>query len=283
MIIRNPVAVGKFYPRGSGDIETMMDKFLRRAKIERKGIEGAVVPHAGYMYCGDTQAHVYKSLLGEVENFVIIGPKHNDVGKEQAIMKSGVWKTPLGSCRINTELAKSILENSQFLEDDYHAHNQEHSIEVQIPWLQHKLNSPKIVPISMEGKSQKKAKDIGQAIKAARKEVEEDFIVLASSDFTHFGKSYGYTPVSGGPSVVLNYVEKVDKEAANGIENLSAETFLDTVKKYNANICGAGPIAAMIYALKDRAKKGNLLDHSTSYEISKDKNSVVGYCGITID
>ncbi|MFP4045514.1 MAG: AmmeMemoRadiSam system protein B [Candidatus Aenigmatarchaeota archaeon] len=283
MIIRNPIAVGQFYPRNSGDIESMLDKFLRRAKIDKKGIIGGVVPHAGYMYCGETQAHVYKSLLGETKTFVILGPNHSNTGANEAIMTSGMWKTPLGSCQIDSDLANTILENSDHLKSDYNAHNQEHSIEVQLPWLQHKLGSVNIVPIAMRGKSQKKAQDIGEAIEAATQETAKKFIVLASSDFTHFGRSYGYTPVSGGPSAILDYVEKVDREAGEAIENLSPESFLDTVEKYNATICGTGPIAAMLYALKDKAKGGRILHHSTSYDVSKDKNSIVGYSGITIE
>lgn len=282
MIIRNSIAAGQFYPRSSSDIESMMDKFFRRADVEGKTMIGGVAPHAGYMYCGETQAYVYKSLSEKFTTFVIIGPNHTGRGSEGAVMTSGIWKTPLGACRIDTDLAEAIVRNSDFLESDYNAHNQEHSIEVQLPWLQYKYSSVRFVPISMSGRSLKDAKDIGDAIKVAGDETEENFAVIASSDFTHYGMSYGYTPVTGGVSKILNYIEKVDREAASAVENLSPETFMDIVDRYNATICGAGPIAALLYYMQDKAKGGKLLDYSTSYDISKNKNSIVGYCGLGI-
>lgn len=283
MIIRNSIAAGQFYPRSSSDIDSMIDKFMRRAEVQERDLLGGVVPHAGYIYCGQTQAHVYASMMEGLSTFVILGPLHSAMSTSEAIMTSGMWKTPMGNCRIDSELANSVLDNSDFLEDDYNAHNQEHSIEVQLPWLQHKFGSVNIVPIGMADHTLEKARDIGNAIRAAREEVDEKFMVLASSDFTHFGTSYGYTPVSGGTGKILDYVEKVDREAAEGIENLSPETFMDVIEKYGTTICGAGPIASMLYSLQDRAEGGELLDYSTSYEVSNDQNAIVGYCGIIVE
>lgn len=283
MIIRNSIAKGQFYPRSSSDIESMLDKFMRRAEVQERDIIGGVVPHAGYMYCGGTQAHVYSSLLEDLSTFVVLGPLHSSMGTSEAIMTSGMWKTPMGNCRIDSELANSILNNSEKLEDDYNAHNQEHSIEVQLPWLQHKYGTVNFVPIGMADHSLEKARDIGNAIRAARDEVQEKFVVLASSDFTHYGTSYGYKPVTGGIGKILDYIEKVDMEAAGAIENLSPETLMDVIEKYNTTICGSGPIASLLYYAQDRAEGGELLDYSTSYEVSNNENSIVGYCGITVE
>lgn len=283
MIIRNSIAAGQFYPRSSGDIQSMLDKFTRRAGVDERDLVGGVVPHAGYIYCGKTQAHVYKSLLEDLGTFVILGPNHSGMGASEAIMTSGIWKTPLGNCRIDSDLAHAILENSDYLEEDYNAHNQEHSIEVQLPWLQHKYNRVNFVPIGMGDHTLEKARDIGSAIKQAREQVKERFVVLASSDFTHFGASYGYTPVSGGVGKVLDYVEKVDLEAADAVEKLSPETFLDIIHKYDTTICGAGPIASLLYYSQEMAERGELLDYSTSYEVSNNPNAIVGYCGIVIE
>lgn len=283
MIIRNSIAAGQFYPRTSGDIKSMLDRFSRRAEVSERDLLGAVAPHAGYMYCGETQAHVYESLMEDLSTFVIVGPNHSGRGAPEALMTSGTWQTPLGNSRIDSELAGAILENSEFLEDDYNAHNQEHSIEVQLPWLQHKYGSINFVPISMSDQSLEKARDIGRAIKEAGEEVAEKFVVIASSDFTHFGASYGYTPVSGGPGKILNYIEDVDREAAGSVENLAPESFMDVVERYGLTICGRGAVAAMLYAVDDRAQEGELLHYSTSHEVSKDPNAVVGYCAIVIE
>lgn len=261
----------------------MLDRFSRRADVEKKDVLGAVAPHAGYMYCGETQAHVYESLLGDTSTFVILGPNHTGTRPSEAIMTSGMWKTPLGGARIDTDLAESILENSDHLEDDYSAHNQEHSIEVQLPWLQRKFDGFNFVPISMSNHSLERGRDIGKALQKAREETNTKFVVISSSDFTHFGTSYGHRPVTGGIGKKLDYIEKVDKEAASAIEKLSPETFVDTVEKYDATICGVGPITALLYYLEGRAKGGQLLDYSTSYEVSKNEDSIVGYCGIVLE
>ncbi len=280
MIIRNAIAAGSFYPRSSSDLRTTIEKFMRRVgEVQKRNVIGMVAPHAGYIYCGKTQASVYKSLLQNT-TFVIIGPNHMGLGAKASIMCEGVWKTPMGICRIDSELAGKIIEKSGFLEEDLHAHTQEHSIEVQLPWLQHVFNSVSFVPICLSSSGPEVYKDIGRAISDS---VIGNTVVIASSDFTHFGESYGYAPVSGGPGNVLGFVEKVDMEAARAVAELAPERFLEIVKKYSATICGRAAIATMLYAVKDKAEKGTVLDYSTSYEVSKDIHALVGYCGIVLE
>lgn len=280
MIIRNSIAAGAFYPRGSSDLRTTMDKFMKRiGEVDKRNVVGAVAPHAGYIYCGKPQAFVYKSIP-ENTTFVIIGPNHMGLGAQASVMCEGVWKTPLGICRIDSELARSILEKSSKLEEDLHAHTQEHSIEVQLPWLQYMFSSVSFVPICIGSSSPEVYKDIGFAI---RDSIKGNQVVIASSDFTHFGESYGYTPVSGGPSNILRYMEGVDLEAAKAVTDLAPERFLEIVRKYRATICGRAAIATMLYAVKDRATRGTVLDYCTSYELSRDINSLVGYCGIVLE
>ena len=282
MIIRNASAVGQFYPRSSGDIESMLNKFMRRAEVKKKEVSGIVSPHAGYIYCGETQAHVYKSILQDNPTFVIVGPDHRKSGND-AIMTAGIWKTPLGNCRIDSNLAESIFKNSNYLKDDYTAFSQEHSIEVQLPWLQYKFNKVNIVPISISNQDLETSEDIGNAIKRAAVESDEQIIVIASSDFTHFGTSYGYKPVSGGVSRTLDFIQSIDKEAADNITKLRPEAFIDTVEKYDATICGIGAINTMLFSVMENAKKGELLHYSTSYDVSNSLESIVGYCGIIIE
>ena len=280
LIIRNPVALGAFYPRSSSELRTTIDKFMKTAgEVEKRNVLGMVSPHAGYVYCGKTQAHAYKSLL-ENTTFVIIGPNHMGLGANASIMCEGIWKTPLGICRIDSELARKILEKSKFLEEDLHAHAQEHSIEVQLPWLQYMFTPVNFVPICLGHTSLEAYKDIGLAI---RDSVIGNTVVIASSDFTHFGESYGYTPVSGGPGNVLGFMEKVDLEAAKAVADIAPERFLEIIEKYRATICGRAAIATMLYAVKDRATKGTILDYSTSYELSRNIHALVGYCGIVIE
>jgi len=280
LIVRNPIAAGSFYPANSSDLRTTIERFVRRVgEVEKRNVLGAVSPHAGYIYCGKTQAFVYKSLLQNT-TFIIIGPNHMGLGARASIMCEGVWKTPLGTCRIETELAKKILDKSSFLQEDLHAHTQEHSIEVQLPWLQYFFSSVNFVPITISSSKPEVYKDIGSAIKES---VIGNPVVIASSDFTHFGESYGYAPVSGGISKISGFMEKVDLEAARAVAEIAPERLLEIVDKYDATICGSPAVATMLYAIKDRAKKGIVLDYSTSYEVSRDTHAIVGYCGIVLE
>lgn len=280
MIVRNSSAAGSFYPRGSSDLRTTIDRFMRLASgVDKRNVVGMVSPHAGYIYCGRTQARVYRSLLQNA-TFVIIGPNHMGLGAPASIMCNGVWKTPLGICRIDSELAEEILGRSKFLQEDLHAHSQEHSIEVQLPWLQYMFPSVNFVPICLGRMDLKAYRDIGLAIGSSLK---GSMVVIASSDFTHFGESYGYTPVSGGAGKILGYMEMIDREAAKAVADRAPERFLEIVKKYRATICGSAAIATMLYAVRDRAGRGTIVDYSTSYDVSHEINALVGYCGIVLD
>jgi hypothetical protein len=112
---------------------------------------------------------------------------------------------------------------------------------------------------------------------------EKNVIVIASSDFTHYGVSYGYAPVTGPADKVLEYVKRIDHEAARAIVALDPTGFLQVVGKYQATIWGATSIATMLHAIKNRAKPGSLLHYSTSYEVSKEPWAMVGYCGIVFE
>jgi hypothetical protein len=252
---------------------------MRRARVEKAELVGAVSPHAGYIYCGLTQAHVYRSIIGR-PTVVIIGPNHTGLGAPVSIMTAGEWKTPLGACVIDSELARAIMDNAKITED-FHAHSQEHSIEVQLPWLQHVIGQVRFVPISITTGDFETYARIGRGIADAIG--EKNVIIIASSDFTHYGASYGYTPVTGSPTKVLGYIRDVDHEAAKRIVELEVEKFLQVIERHHTTICGAPAIATMLLAIKDRSKQGSLLHYSTSYEVSKDPWAIVGYCGIVFE
>jgi len=283
VIIRNPAVAGVFYPRNADELSGMIDRFLRGASgvDERKAL-GLVVPHAGYIYCGETQAHSYRALMRDEYIFIILGPNHREYGPKIAVMKEGVWKTPLGIMRIDSEMAESILRNSE-AEESITAHTEEHSIEVQLPWMLKRFPGSSFVPILLHSLSEKEVREFGMSLKEAMESIGKSAIIIASSDFTHFGEVYGYTPVEGGISRRLNFIKEIDREAAEAIAKLAPERFLDTVLEKRATICGYLGIASMLYALKGRARKGEILHYSTSYEVSKDPHAIVGYCGIVIE
>jgi len=232
------------------------------------------------MYSGSVAAYAYKELAndGIFDTAVILGPNHTGYGSAVSLWAGGAWRTPFGEARINEELAHSLLGG--VIEEDETAHLYEHSIEVQLPWLQYRFNSVNFVPITIGHSNIEMYKDIGSEIKDS---IIGNKVVIASSDFTHYGESYGYAPVSGGASKVLSYVEGIDLEAAKAVVDRAPERFLEIVKKYRATIYGRAAIATMLYAVKDRAMQGTILDYSTSYDVSRDTNSLVGYCGIVLE
>lgn len=285
MITRSPIAAGQFYPRDKQDLENTINKFMRRVRVEERKIKGCVSPHAGYLYSGVTQAHIYKTISNENPVFLIIGPNHLGSGSPLSIMSSGIWKTSLGEARIESELGRRIKENTGILDEDLQSHSQEHSIEVQLPWLQYKFDNFSFIPILITTKmfDSKDLKELGKKIGEVCENYDREVIFIASSDFTHFGASYGYQPVSGSPQKKLDFIEEVDKEAASAIENLDPKGFEAIVNKYSSTICGRDAISLTLYILEDKAKKGELLHYSTSYEVSGDPYAIVGYCGIIIE
>ncbi|MFB6076451.1 MAG: AmmeMemoRadiSam system protein B [Candidatus Aenigmatarchaeota archaeon] len=284
MITRSSIFAGQFYPRNENSLRNTIEKFGGGINSEKKDIVGCVVPHAGYIYSGSVQTKVFKSIGNDDPIFVILGPNHGGLGPIASIMTSGEWKTPLGNASINTTLAEKVLNGSKILEKDMTAHDQEHSIEVQLPWLQYFFENVDFVPICLNTGMMDSTgfEDIGKSIKESTEGIERDVVVIASSDFTHYGERYGYTPVDGPVEKRLNFIEKVDREVAGKIVNLDSEGFLEIINKYRATICGYGPIATMLHSLRGVAGMGEIEEYTTSYEVSGDVSSIVGYCGITI-
>lgn len=271
MIVRPPVVAGTFYPLEKERLNKLLEKCFEGIKQEQKNIISAIVPHAGYIYSGRTAAYAYSQM--KKSNFIILGPNHNVFGPNFGIMKQGLWATPFGRVEIDQKMSEKLLKNCNLLEYDILSHEQEHSIEVQLPFLQYKFgNDFKFIPISVmnEHPNQdflEKCEIIGNAI---AKSMNKNWIVIASSDFSHY--------------VSKKYAEMVDKDAIDSILKLDEKEFFEKVRKNNISICGFGPIViAIIIAKKLGAKKAELLKYSTSGDITRDEKSVVGYGSIVIE
>jgi AmmeMemoRadiSam system protein B len=277
MEVRNPVVAGQFYEADKKLLEEEIKKcFLSKLgpgkmssiKKGKREVLGLVAPHAGYFYSGPVAAHAYHSLSadGQPETFIIVGPNHTGIGSALAIMKSGKWLTPLGSAEIDTEAAKKILKESSLLKEDPYAHSCEHSIEVQLPFLQFIYKKIKFVPICMLDQSYEACEDLADAIASAKL---KDVVVIASSDFSH------YVPYETAYSN--------DAKALEAIEKLDAKKFYETVTNLNLSVCGYGPITTMLlFAKKVGAKKCRILKYATSGDILGDKSAVVGYCSAEV-
>jgi len=233
---------------------------------------GYVVPHAGYVYSGPVAAHAYLNIASEgmPETVIILAPNHTGYGSAVAVYPEGVWITPLGEIKVDEELAEEVVNNSVFAKLDAGAHEYEHSIEVQLPFLQYLFGDGiRIVPISMMYQTPEAAKDMADAISAALESVKRDVIVIASSDMTH------YEP--------HELAVKKDKLALEAILELNAEKLYRVIMNNDISMCGYGPVMTLInYARHVGAKGAELLKYATSGDVSGEKSWVVGYAAVRV-
>jgi len=275
MKVRKPIVAGTFYagtPEGLKEqIEWCYKHELGPGAVPQVNDEGPrevvalVVPHAGYIYSGPVAAHAYRELAadGVFDTAVILGPNHTGYGSPVSLWPEGVWKTPLGELEIDENLAHSLLGG--MIEADETAHIYEHSVEVQLPWLQYLYGKGKIVPIAMLAQDIETARQVGKAISRCG----DNIIIIASTDFTH------YEPHS--------VAAEKDKSMIEAIINLDEAELYRRRESLNCTMCGYGPVASAIVAAKEMgAKKASLLKYATSGDMTGDFSRVVGYGSIVI-
>lgn len=289
--IRKPAVAGQFYDGNKKDLtktikECFLDnrgpKTLPQIKQGNKKIRGLVVPHAGYIYSGAIAAHSYYILAnnGFADTFIILGPNHTGMGSGVSVMTEGFWLTPIGTVPINERLSKNLWK--EIIDKDENAHMYEHSIEVQLPFLQFSAGSKKFdfVPICMAMQDFETASEVGKIVADAIKNTDENIIIIASTDFSHAGFNYMSMPPSG--MRVDEYAKKQDKLAINQILKMNPEGLINTVQNNNISMCGYGPVAVMLTAAKILgASKAELLKYGSSYEVHPG-SSCVGYGALAI-
>jgi len=232
------------------------------------------VPHGSYAYSGQCAAWAYKELAESKfeKTYVIIAPGHN--GRHQEVTTSTEnWETPLGIVQVDKDFILHLKEKCPFIKEN---EIKEHAIEVQLPFLQYscrdRIKDLKIVPLVIP--NNQKFEELGRALS----EINEDICIIISSDFTHQGPNYGYTPFTAN---IKARVKMLDYKAIKLIEVLKAEDFLSYIKATKATICGASAIAVGIETIKEMfAKKGRLLNYYTSAEFTKDYTNSVSYASL---
>jgi len=251
-------------------------------KVKRyQNVKAVIVPHAGYVYSGSVTAKTLlaaeKSLKGSV---VLMGPNHTGIGYPVALSKQ-TWITPMGEIKTDSESIEKLCEKFAIRVDEA-AHSQEHSIEVELPFLQYlskKLSIDlKIIPLCMQLVPYSTLEKVAEQFVA----VCRHCFFVVSSDFTHFGPMYGYQPVKGEPANCLRFVKKADKELIEFICKIKPQKFWDTVQEKGYTVCGAVPITLLLLIMKKlRAKQGKLITYKTSFDVSP-SDSFVSYAGIII-
>ncbi len=264
--MRVPAVARQFYPASKKDLKREISRCFAGVASNEKAVLGAVVPHAGYMYSGNTAAYVY-SALPKVDTFVLIGPNHTGYGSQVAV-SSETWSTPLGEVSSDGEFIKALPK--KIIDIDESAHRYEHSIEVQLPFLQYRFGEFSIVPVCMGMQDEETANDVGMELAEAAGKLNKKVVMIASSDFTHYK-----------PDKVAR---EDDAYFIKAIMDMDVQEFYRRLYERNASVCGYGAIAAMLAAVKSRgAKSATLLKYSTSGDVTGDIAAVVGYAGIVVE
>ena len=272
--MRKPIVAGQFYPADKSVLESDIKKYIKRNPDN--AIKAVIVPHAGYFFSGKCAGKAY-SLIPEAETYILLGVNHSGHGENIAISLEN-FETPLGEVKNNIQMSKEILKQLN-LKEDNEAHKYEHSIEVQLPFLQIINKSVKkefskknfsIVPIILKNYNLETCKNLAKIIFQAAEKLKQEIVVIASSDFTHSGPNYGFIPAENP--------KKIDKKAIDSILKLDSKGFFDIAEK--TTICGAGAICTVIEISKLLgAKKAQLLEYYTSADVMPSENKV-GYTSI---
>lgn len=267
MLVREPAVAGYFYPANPEALRAEIKKHLipDAEKIEALAI---IVPHAGYMYSGHVAGATYSSITLS-KNYVILCPNHTGYGASVAINAEGGWRTPLGIAPINSKLAKAITARSRLFEEDSWAHRYEHSLEVQLPFLQYLAEDFSFVPINVGTSNRGHLREIGCAVAEAVREYPERALIVASSDMTHYESAES--------------ARKKDELAIAQILKLDPDGLYDTVKRFKISMCGYAPSVSVLEAARLLgAKQAKLIRYANSGDITGDHSSVVGYAGLVL-
>ncbi|NPA74760.1 MAG: MEMO1 family protein [Euryarchaeota archaeon] len=272
--MRQPAVAGQFYPGTESGLDSLIpDLFLHpigpgavpKLRIDGpRKIEGGIVPHAGYIFSGPVAAHFYRELAmdGFPETFIIIGPNHYGLGAGVAVSMED-FVTPYGVAQIDEELASAVAKD--IVAVDENAHRYEHSIEVQIPFLQFFKRDIRIVPITMLTQEETIAVELGRIIKTAVEETGRDVVIIASSDFSH------YVPKKSAYKKDARAIEKIVDRDVSGLYRV--------IYRYKITMCGYGPIAAMLSATGGEVK---FLKYATSGDVQP-MDEVVGYAAFKVE
>lgn len=265
---RPPSFAGQYYPENREDLISLLNNLRADARkpgnVAKGKIVGLIVPHEGYELSGRTAMTGYMTIAKtHFDNFVLIGPKHDPKFHETAVYQSGSWTTPLGSVRVNDRIGKAIVESDRNFTPDKSAHSGEHSLEVQIPFLQFTEEGPfEITPILM-GNQHK-----SEAIRMARTlfDLGVNSPLIISADLNHYDR--------------LNSTVRKDSLLIDAISSLDINRFYRIMDKEKISPCGYGPVAVLMEYSRLMDGQIDLIDYSTSYNYSGDMNKVVGYASM---
>jgi MEMO1 family protein len=264
-IIRKSIVAGSFYPADPGDLQELINEFLEKAETSDIGnIKALISPHAGYVYSGQVAAYSYKQVAGQrYDSVIIIAPSHAEYFDFISIYGGDGYRTPLGVVAVDCERSKKLEGESRLIKRSDYGHGREHSLEVQLPFLQMVLEgSFKIVPVVIGSQNRESIIELGKSI--GRVFSGENILIVASTDLSH------YHP--------YNEAVSLDKNVIDMIASFDSGRLLEALANNTAEMCGGGPVAsAMIASGMLGADSARILHYANSGDASGDRSAVVGY------
>ena len=272
-MIRRPAVAGKFYPAQPEVLISDIQRYTAPTAPTVPGAQriaalGVVAPHAGYMYSGAVAGAVY-AAVDLTPACIILCPNHFGHGAPLSLYLEGEWETPLGRARVDRELASALRAAFPALLPDPAAHEREHSLEVQIPFLQRLIPDFRFVPVCIGAGDYPTLRALGEAIASVLEKLPERVLIIASSDMNHY-ESDAVT-------------RRKDRYAIDAMLALDAPGLLQSLSRHNNSMCGYGPTVAMLTATRRLgANRASLVRYATSGDVSGQLDQVVGYAGLAV-
>lgn len=265
---RQPAVAGQFYPGSEQKLRAALSQLIPENFLPLS-VKGVISPHAGYIYSGA----IAGQLFGRVtipDTVLIIGPNHHGAGEAAALYPDGEWHTPLGGTIINSRLNALLLQHVPYLRSDRIAHQNEHSLEVQLPFLQYLRPDVTISAICIGQGDYAPLRDIGHGIAAAIRGFGEDVLIVASSDMTHYESA--------------DSARRKDELALDRALALDGKGLLEVCRSQRITMCGVAPATVMIEAaIQLGASKAELVAYATSGDVTGDNRQVVGYAALMVN
>ncbi|MBU0979737.1 MAG: AmmeMemoRadiSam system protein B [Nanoarchaeota archaeon] len=278
---RKAIVAGQFYEEDAAHLkEQIKQAFLDKngpgklpGAAKKEVIRGAIVPHAGFTYSGPCAAHVYKRLAESdpPDLYLILGTNHTGLGRSSVLLEN--FETPLGEAEVDQEFGEELLNNTEHLNSNPSVHAFEHSIEVQLPFLQFTLPKFRFVPLVVSSPSY--LDEIAEGIRKTAEQMKKRVTILASSDFTHYGINYGYYPFKDD---LRENIERLDMDAIGLIQKFDVAGFHSYIRRTGVTICGFLPIMTLLKTLEKG--KSELISYYLSGDLTKDYSTSVSYAGI---
>ena len=268
-MIRRPAVAGRFYPSDAAELERSLESCLGAPGIAPSmRALGCMVPHAGYAFSGPVAGTVYRRIHLP-SRFILLGPRHFPAGQPMAILSRGAWMTPFGPVPIDAELATELKRACPLLHEDALAHEREHALEVQLPFLQTVAGEFMFVPVVLGTIVLAALEELGEALARVVAAQREPVLLLASSDMNHYESD--------------SLTRAKDERAIEKILNLDPRGLFDVVQQEGISMCGFAAVVTMLFAARRLgATRAELLSYATSGDVTGDREAVVGYAGIAV-